>query len=577
MNSTCAHCICAMSYMRPSYTPLPLDAPHPFKLYRYRERGQPQTSARCSLAVLFVPGHGGSHEQVRSIARATLDAARGAAVDFYALASGERFSAFDGDLLLAQAAAIRTAATVAQQDAGGAPIAILAHSMGAVAALEAERAPAAGRVPLQPAAIVTLAAPLRRPPLACSASLDRVYAGLREAARQPAMPTAAAVASFWAPGDWQTSERAADPNSTVAAGALALAAPMDALPDVWVGADHQSILWCKQLATTLARAFASLAVALDQAHPAPLPVSERAALLRRALLLDPDDGDDADDNCARCVPYAHCAEKCVDNAWPCPDWERCVARGSEAVEAERRRSLRGSLTLTLLASPLEPLADAARVLLLLAAARPGADASRRDVRLRYAAAACIFLAALAYGGGARVTLGLTAAAAISAGARAGGALCAAPRRWLGGLGGRNVAVARVALALASVSLAHGSIWVAVAAVGEVVAGSEAAALAVAAALALAPGLAAWTQSCDVRLGECAAAKKWSDDARHLAFLLLLTLPLAAAPRTPLIERLRRKLRPPFLVALAAALTADDGGTPTWRVFLCAWLGHYFAQ
>ena len=148
--------------------------------------------------MLFVPGHGGSHEQVRSIARAALDAARDAAVDFYALGSGERFSAFDGDLLLAQAAAIRTAATVAQQDAGGAPIAILAHSMGAVAAVEAERAPAAGRVPLQPAAIVTLAAPLRRPPLACSASLDRVYAGLREAARQPAMPTAAAVASLWA-------------------------------------------------------------------------------------------------------------------------------------------------------------------------------------------------------------------------------------------------------------------------------------------------------------------------------------------------------------------------------------------
>ena len=137
MNSTCAHCVCAMSYMRPSYTPLPLDAPHPFKLYRYRERGHPQTSARCSLAVLFVPGHGGSHEQVRSIARATLDVARDAAVDFYALGSGERFSAFDGDLLLAQAAAIRTAATVAQQDAGGAPIAILAHSMGAVAAGDA--------------------------------------------------------------------------------------------------------------------------------------------------------------------------------------------------------------------------------------------------------------------------------------------------------------------------------------------------------------------------------------------------------------------------------------------------------
>ena len=389
---------------------------------------------------------------------------------------------------------------------------------GAVAALEAERRPRAA----------CRCSPRRssRSPRRCAGRRSRArrrsiaYAGLRDAARQPAMPTAAAVRRSGRPAIGRRAARRRSEQHRRRRRSRS--------PRRWMrfptsgGADHQSILWCKQLAVTLARAFASLAVALDQAHPAPLPSQTRRPL-RRALLLAPDDGDDdADDNCARCVPYAHCAEKCVDNAWPCPEWERCVARGSEAVEAERRRSLRGSLTLTLLASPLGPRRCGA----CAAPARCGA-ARRGRLATRYAAAVCgggvHLLAALAYGGGARVTLGLTAAAAISAGARAGGALCAAPRRWLGGLGGRNVAVARVASPSrrsrrARLHLGGGRRRRRGRGRERGGAARRRCALALARSRRVDPELrrAPWR----VR-----GWKKWSDDARHLAFLLLLTLPL----------------------------------------------------
>ena len=216
-----------------------------------------------------------------------------------------------------------------------------------------------------------------------------------------------------------------------------------------------------------------------------------------------------------------------------------------------------------------------RAPLLLAAARPGAVASRRDVRLRYAAAACIFLAALAYGGGARVTLGLTAAAAISAGARAGRRLCAAPRRWLGG-------------SAAATSPSHA--W-------------------------HSPSRRSRSRTAPFGWRSPPSARSWQGARRRRSPSLPRSRsPPAsphgpeprraprrvrgceemerrrAAPRLPpaahaparrrashaVDRRLRRKLRPPFLVALAAALTADDFARRRGASF-CAWLGHYFAQ
>ena len=132
--------------MRPSYVELPLlDAPSTPRaaLYRYLEghrlpQGRVAAPGPCSLAVLFVLGNA-SHEQVRSIASVTLRSPRGDDLHFYARAVGAVHTAMDGADLLDQAAhverALRTLAQLYRDTP--AQLALLAHSMGGIAALHA--------------------------------------------------------------------------------------------------------------------------------------------------------------------------------------------------------------------------------------------------------------------------------------------------------------------------------------------------------------------------------------------------------------------------------------------------------
>ena len=113
--------------------------------------------------------------------------------------------------------------------------------MGALAALEAERAPAAGRVPLQPRRSSRSPRRCAARPRVLGVARSRVRRAARGSRQRPCHRRRGRVAL----GARRLADERARrrPNGTVAAGALALAAPMDALPDVWVGADHQSILW----------------------------------------------------------------------------------------------------------------------------------------------------------------------------------------------------------------------------------------------------------------------------------------------------------------------------------------------
>ena len=278
-----------------------------------------------------------------------------------------------------------------------------------------------------------LAAPLRRPPLACSASLDRVYAGLREAARQPAMPTAAAVASLWAPGDWRRASAPPTRTLRVAAGALR-ARCADGCASRRLGRRRPPVhplVPAARRRRSRARSPRSRWRSRTKRTRRRLPVSERAALLRRALLLAPDDADDADDaDDRRAVRPARALCGKVRR-------QRVAVPRLGAVRGARERGGRGGE-----AALAARLADAHAAGVAARAPRRrgacGCSCSLRRARrgaprdaicaLRYSAAACIFLAALAYGGGARVTLGLTAAAAIERRRPRGGApFCAAPR------------------------------------------------------------------------------------------------------------------------------------------------------
>ena len=210
--------------MRPSYVELPLlDAPSTPRaaLYRYLEghrlpQGRVAAPGPCSLAVLFVHGNDASHEQVRSIASVTLRSPRGDDLHFYALAVGAVHTAMDGADLLDQAAhverALRTLAQLYRDTP--AQLALLAHSMGGIAALHAlgplqaaASGGGGGGLGMAVAAVVCLGTPSRRPSLRASRSVETVYAETRRfwgaAAATDATP--AFVSLCGGRADWQVS------------------------------------------------------------------------------------------------------------------------------------------------------------------------------------------------------------------------------------------------------------------------------------------------------------------------------------------------------------------------------------
>ena len=186
--------VCRMTHMRPHFERI---SAH---LYRYHERALPPPTLPPRLLVLFVPGNGGDHAQIRSIAAETLRA-DGEAVGFYAVNLGTGYSALDGHTLRRHAtrvvAAVRALAAEHQPQL---PLVLLAHSMGGVAALEAVRLMDEADAPSNPprgqgtksphvntanaaeppdvVGLISLGAPLAKPPVAVSTSLIRVYSQL---------------------------------------------------------------------------------------------------------------------------------------------------------------------------------------------------------------------------------------------------------------------------------------------------------------------------------------------------------------------------------------------------------------
>lgn len=105
---------CVMTYMMPSYKPVPLpNMTHArYRLFLYREGDQAhaKVSAAAGVPVLFVPGNAGSYRQVRSVAS---EAARivgqagsraPSAFDFWAVDFNEELSGLNGAALTKQIA-----------------------------------------------------------------------------------------------------------------------------------------------------------------------------------------------------------------------------------------------------------------------------------------------------------------------------------------------------------------------------------------------------------------------------------------------------------------------------------------
>ncbi|KAJ1736054.1 GPI inositol deacylase [Coemansia biformis] len=317
---------CAMSYSRPQYLEQTEFGQSwtrystKYKLFLYREGGFDRHMNPSRVPVLFIPGNAGSHKQVRSIASATSsafvdfvgknpDAAaeRGQiGYDFFTMSLNEELTALHGYSILEQADFVNDAIRYIlslypksrarhAQAAGGATlalptsVAIIGHSMGGVVARTAFTLPSyiAGSVQ----AIFTLSTPHNNPTasLECHVSdvYDRVNRFWRHGFRNGTLGDVSLVSLAGGSLDAMINSDYAYVGD-IAPPRNALSVLSSGVNDVWLSVDHQSVLWCYQMA----RKFAAMIVqVLDARRPSQLlPLDERMDIMRRQLYSSIDDG-----------------------------------------------------------------------------------------------------------------------------------------------------------------------------------------------------------------------------------------------------------------------------------------------
>ncbi|KAJ1674005.1 GPI inositol deacylase, partial [Spiromyces aspiralis] len=282
-----------------------------YNLYLYRERGYLDTlngsdrhassvQSRRRVPVLFVPGHCGSHRQVRSIASTVTqmhaelisDGSGDSLVDFdfFAIALNEEFTALHGHSLLEQAEyvneAIRyilslyddddvssggdntttTTATTTTDSRRPRSVMVIGHSMGGMVARTAFMLPKHldGSVDT----IITLSTPHNFPPVALEQHIYDMYhevnafwrhgMALNNSHRAPDLRDIALVSVVGGNLDGMINSDFAYIGHVVPEPINGMTVFTTGIPDVWLSANHHSILWCRQLVRRLSRAIIEL-------------------------------------------------------------------------------------------------------------------------------------------------------------------------------------------------------------------------------------------------------------------------------------------------------------------------------
>lgn len=328
---------CLMTYMYPTYYRIlgfdrektPLAGKYGLMLYRHDLEDNPPSfpiadasqltrighhdwaiakSARITLRgspVLFIPGNAGSAKQVRSIATQSwssfhrLNADLGErpfganSLDFFTVDLNEEFSAFHGQLLLDQARYVNDAIayilSLYAEDQPGisrpASVLIIGHSMGGIVArtLFTMDNYVHGSVN----SILTLATPHMVPPLALDYDITDVYDRIETFWRQGYDGPHAALANvslISVLGGYQDITVNSDSGNIhhIVPQSHGFSVFTTAIPHAWVGCDHLSILWCRQVTAAISQ---GLVNAIDARRPEQVkPLQERMSVFRNHLM-----------------------------------------------------------------------------------------------------------------------------------------------------------------------------------------------------------------------------------------------------------------------------------------------------
>ena len=311
---------CVMTYMRPTYLPVPLPpreaSPHAYGVYLYRENVDgrsrftaarefealgkpPRDGGPTATPAVFLPGNGGSYRQVRSLAsetarlaharrREAAASASGSAsgagseprsgpaperaravvdVDWFAVDFNEELSAFHAELLRRQTNHAREVVRrVLALYPPSTRVILVGHSMGGLVARGAlvplpprVPTPPASPVPVSASVVLTLATPHAYSPAATQPSAARLLATLNRAWSTRVVADVALVSIVGGVRDRQVSSSMARVDG-LAPPRAALTVGVEDVPGANdVSADHQSIAWCNQLVRVLADALLDVA------------------------------------------------------------------------------------------------------------------------------------------------------------------------------------------------------------------------------------------------------------------------------------------------------------------------------
>lgn len=304
---------CAMSYSRPRFIEQTgfnqrwTRFATKYKLYLYREGGYDTTTQPFRIPVLFIPGNAGSHKQVRAIASASTAAfaklverdpegmeTRGQiGYDYFTVGLNEELTALHGYSILEQADFINDAIRYIlslypgsrkfkARMADPTSVMVVGHSMGGVVARTAFTLPNHQVGSVQ--AIFTLSTPHNNPTASLEYYVDSVYTSVNDFWRHGFHNgTLDQVSLVSIAGGNLDSMINSDYTyvGDLAPSTNSLSVLSSGVNDVWLGVDHQSILWCAQMSTKFA---GTLIEIMDARRPSQLvPLEERMGAMRRSF------------------------------------------------------------------------------------------------------------------------------------------------------------------------------------------------------------------------------------------------------------------------------------------------------
>ncbi|KAJ1743494.1 GPI inositol deacylase [Coemansia sp. RSA 1086] len=309
---------CAMSYSRPQYIEQTefgrswTRYSAKYKLFLYREGGYDVHNTANRIPILFIPGNAGSHKQVRSIASATATAYvemlgkspelldKGCVgYDFFTLGLNEELTALHGysiveqadfvndaiRYILAQYPRARARYRLPSQTAEFAlpeSVVVIGHSMGGVVARTAFMLP--NHIPGSVQALFTLSTPHNNPTASLEWHVEQIYSQVNQFWRHgfhngtldnvSLVSIAGGNLDSMINSDYTYVGNLAPPRNS-------LSVLSSGINDVWLSQDHQSVLWCAQMA----RKFASLLIhIMDARQPSQLiPLDQRMDIMRHQL------------------------------------------------------------------------------------------------------------------------------------------------------------------------------------------------------------------------------------------------------------------------------------------------------